>query len=335
VALVYSSPATAASSAAVWRRLTHTPFVLLIQDLWPDSVTSSGRAGRGAASRVIESVLNRFVSWTYRAASHIVVISPGMIDVLISRGVPPDKISLVYNWSSDETDQSELERACARAQARRELDISESAFVVTYAGNQGSAQGLDAVINAAILLREDPNVLLVLAGDGVEAAALVEQAQTANCANVRFTGRLDPGEMNKLRAATDVQLVSLIDDALFAVTMPSKIQSILASGQPMIVMAPGDAAEVAVRSGAGWAVAPGDAAGLAGTVAEARRLPAEELASMARSGRDFYMKTMAKGIGGPRLDEILRRAARSLNAHSTNGGHGRLLPRAARRTWTR
>lgn len=309
VALVYSSPGTAATAPALWRWLSRTPYVLLIQDLWPDSVTSSGLIRQGLVARLVHAALDRFVSWTYRGAARIVVISPGMTEVLVARGVPRDKISLIYNWAPDETPQH---AAAGQAMARAELGIPAGAFVVTYAGNHGPAQGLDRVIQAAGHFRPPSEVMVVLAGDGLETAALEDQARRTGCQNVRFVGRLSSAAMATLRAATDVQLVSLTGDELFAVTMPSKVQSILASAQPLIVMAPGDAADVAEISGAGWAVDPGDAAGLVAAIEAARRLPADDLASKARSGRRYYEDTMSKDMGGASLDRLLRHVARRI-----------------------
>lgn len=313
VALVYSSPATAALAPALWSRIFDTPYVLLIQDLWPDSVTSSRFIRSGGATRLVERVLDRFVSWTYSRAAHVVVISPGMRDVLVARGVAPDKISLVYNWSSDD----ETGGAVDRTSSRRQLGIAEDAFVVTYAGNHGAAQGLRAVIDAASSLRDDPAVQLVLAGDGTETQALAELAADRGLDNVVFTGRLPQSEMPALHAASDVQLVSLIEDELFAVTMPSKVQSILAAGKPLIVMAPGDAADVVRHAGAGWAVRPGDVAALTAAVLDARSRTPEQLAGMAESGRDYYQRTMSRDVGGPRLDLIVRNAAAGRTRRAT------------------
>jgi colanic acid biosynthesis glycosyl transferase WcaI len=315
VALVYSSPATAALGPAVWSRILRTPYVLLIQDLWPDSVTSSQFIRAGRVTRLIESVLQRFVSWTYAGAAHVVVISPGMTDVLMSRGVSKDKISLVYNWSS----AMAPDLAGDRDIARRKLGISEGGFVVTYAGNQGAAQGLRAVMDAAAKLKDIRDVTFVFAGDGTESQSLADVVAQMGLENVKLLGRLTPAEMPDLQAASDVQVVSLIEDDLFAVTMPSKIQSILASGKPLIVMAPGDAAAVVRSSASGWAVRPGGTDELAEAVLDARSRTAEELESMGEAGRSYYLQHMSSDVGGPRLDLILKNAARYRHGIATDG----------------
>lgn len=299
--LVYSSPATAALGPMIWRRIFGVPYVLLIQDLWPDSVVSSGMVAKGW-SGIIGRGLTAFVRWTYSSAAHVAVSSPGMIDVLESRGVPRSKLSVVYNWSPHEQAQ-EPKRSIARAS----LGVSEEEFVVTYAGNLGAVQGLDSLVKAAAHFDDDVTVLIV--GDGVEAQSLRSQAKDLDLTNVRFMGHIDAESMASVHGATDVHVASLVADPLFEITMPSKIQSILAFGKPLIVMGAGDAANVVLEADAGWHVVPGDVAGLATAVAEARALSGEALRRRGELGHAYYDRTMSRRVGAHKLDQVLRSAA--------------------------
>lgn len=307
VALVYSSPATAALAPALWKRWARIPYVLLIQDLWPDSVRATQFIQNQFVSRFVTRALTIFVNWSYRRAAHIAVSSPGMADLLKSRGIPAEKISLVYNWVDDAA-SSDIK--IDQPNARLALDIPEDKFVITYAGTHGAAQGLATVVDAAKLLRHHSGITFLMVGAGIELEKLKRRAQDAQCDNIRFIGQVDRSRMPGIQAASDVQLASLVADELFEHTMPSKIQSILAAGRPLIVMVPGDAAEVTKRSGAGWVVAPGDAEQLASTVLEARSTSTQDLVKMGESGLNFYRKHMSRSIGATRLDSILRTAAR-------------------------
>ena len=100
------------------------------------------------------------------------VISPGAIDLLKSRDVPGDKLSLVYNW----TDEPDSRHVDGRA-ARQELGLPENAFVILDAGNHGPAQGLDVVIKAAHEVRDLHDVQVLLVGDGLRAATQTFVAQ--------------------------------------------------------------------------------------------------------------------------------------------------------------
>ncbi|MGH3457712.1 glycosyltransferase family 4 protein [Aeromicrobium sp.] len=314
VALIYSSPASAALPAMIWRRIARTPYVLLVQDIWPDSVFATGFLARGAARPIARSGLSWFCSWAYRSAAHIAVISPGAIDLLASRGVSRDKISLVYNWTDEPQDDQLDPRA-----ARLELGLPPDAFVITYAGNLGPAQGLDVVIEAADEIRELKDVQVLLAGDGLAAADLRELVRSLGCENVTLTGPLPREKMGLVRSASDVQLVCLADDPLFRVTMPSKVQAILASGTAAIAIGAGDAATVIEESGAGWSVPAGNRTALAEAFRIARHESRDALIARGQAGRAYYRRNMSEAIGGDRLDTILRVAAGSRRSRAGKG----------------
>lgn len=305
VTLVFSSPATAAFPAMVMRRLTRTPYVLFIQDLWPDSVTAAGFIGNRRVGGLVHRILSTFTNWTYKSAAHIAVLSPGMISELERRGVRSQKLSLVYNWANE----SQQSVSPGRAEARARFDVPEDAFVVSYAGNQGAAQGLDVVVRAASRLSAHSEILFLLFGDGMERKKLEKLAADLGCKNVRFVGTIPQADMPFAQAASDVQLVSLVDNALFEITMPSKVQGILASGSPVIAVAAGDVAKAVEDSGAGWAVPPGDDEGLSLRILEACALESQSLKAMGLAGLSYYREHMSEAIGGDRLDEILRWAA--------------------------
>lgn len=304
VALVYSSPATAALAPAVWRRATSTPYVLIVQDLWPESVLSSGMVGNGFVSRLADRILRAFSDWTYRSAAEVVVISPSMRDVLIGRGVSAEKINLVYNWTAERQPSA----AVRPREARRELSLPLDDFIVTYAGNVGTAQALDALVLAAKRL-EDLEVTVVVAGDGVDLSRLQALVADRGVTNVRFLGRLPAEQMPALRAASDLQVVSLADDPLFEVTMPSKVQAILQSGSRLLVIGRGDAAQVAEASGAGWSAPPGDPEAVAAAIRLAALEPPPAASARESAAKEYYQSNMSREIGSTALDQLLRRAA--------------------------
>ena len=311
VVLVYASPATAALPALIARLLVGTPYVLMIQDLWPDSVVATGFINRGGVRRVVESVITRFVARLYRSASHIIAISPGMIAILHSRGVPREKLSLVYNWADEETFRPSL----AEAGLRSTLGIRDDAFVAMYAGNLGPAQGLDAVIRAVGRVDCGRRTVLLLVGDGIAEQELRSLAGQVAAERVVFLPPVPPSRMPGLMAAADIQIVSLRDHPLFHFTMPSKVQSILASGLPVIACAPGDVRDVVLESGAGWVAAPGSVVELERCICEASKAGPDDLALRGKLGRKYYEQKMSEAVNADRLVAILDDAAHSTVSH--------------------
>ncbi|WP_322920493.1 glycosyltransferase family 4 protein [Nocardioides renjunii] len=304
VALVYSSPATAALPAMVARRLWGTPYVLLVQDVWPDSVFASGFL-TGVAGRLARRVLNVFVDLTYRGAHHVAVTSPGMVDLLAARGVPRDKLSVVHNWVQEGPTADVPPETVRRVRAS--WGVGEDDFVLMYAGNHGRAQALEPVVEAFAEMTAEDDCHLVLVGDGVTRPGLVERYGAHR--RIRFVDPVPQAEVAALVQASDAQLVSLADEALFAVTMPSKVQSILAAGLPLVVSARGDSAEVVTSARAGLAVAPGDRPGLRDAVRRLAATDRDERRTMGRRGREWYDAHMSRRVGSESLRQLLARAA--------------------------
>jgi colanic acid biosynthesis glycosyl transferase WcaI len=302
VALVYSSPATAALAPMAAKRLWKTPYVLLIQDVWPDSIFASGFMNRRGFA-TIRRLVDGFVRRAYSGAEHIVVISPGMVDLLEARGVPRDKISLVYNWLPESETRAVVQGA--DRSVSKLLGIPDNERVFLYAGNHGHAQALDALVKA-FDRSETSGGHLVLMGDGVQKPHLQELAQ--NMPRVHFLPPVERGEAARLTRTADVHVVSLAPEPLFSVTMPSKVQSGLAAGLPMLVVAFGDPARTVVDSGAGVAADPGDQHSIAMAAQSLLDLPEDALASMGQRGALTYERDMAREVGAPRLAAIIENA---------------------------
>ncbi|GIJ22540.1 glycosyltransferase family 4 protein [Micromonospora lutea] len=305
VALVYSSPATAAAAALTARLRWGIPYVLMVMDLWPDSVFATGFLTRGPARRVAETTLSRFTDLTYRWAEHVTVPSPGLRDTLAARGVPTEKVSVVYNWA----DEKLMQPTEPDPHLRTRLGLSPDDFVVLYGGNHGPAQDLGVAVAAMGQLRDLTDVHLVLVGDGVSKPALRTAAGELGLRTIHFVDPVAPEHMAAVMAAADIQLVCLADEPLFQITMPSKVQTILACGQPVLSCAPGDAARAVREAGAGFTTAPGNPQQLAQTIRLAHATPRAQLRAMGLAGLDHYRLLMSEGANAQVLAELLAAAA--------------------------
>ena len=136
----------------------------------------------------------------------------------------------------------------------------EAACLVVYAGLHGIAQGLDQVLDAAVLIR-NRSLRVVLVGDGPEKARLERRSRELNLTNLRFLEARTREAMPELMASADVALVPLKLPLPGAV--PSKLYEAMGAGAAVILVADGEAASVVRESGAGIVVSPGDVRGLA------------------------------------------------------------------------
>ena len=296
--LTYSSPATAALPAMLARRGMRAPTGMVIQDLWPDSVTGSGFV-KGRAARTIDAVLEPFCRWTYHHADAIGVISPGMGDLLVSRGVHAARIHPTPN-SVDDT----FIQGASPVDLRSVLGI-DSGRIFLYAGNFGPMQDLLPLVTAFSGL---DHAHLVLLGDGVERPAVT--AAAAGLPNVHVLPPVPTSEVGGWLLGADVQVVSLRDDALLRVTMPSKVQTSLATGRPVLVHAAGDAADLITGAGAGRCAPPGDVHAVRAAVTSMTTASEEDLGQMGTNARTLYEERFTTSAAGRQLEAMLMAAVR-------------------------
>jgi colanic acid biosynthesis glycosyl transferase WcaI len=292
----YHPPATIGGAAVVLSRLNQCPFVYDIQDLWPDTVAASGML----QNKIAWALIDRWCRWVYRHAAQITVLSPGFKARLVERGVPASKITVIYNWA-DETKMKQVERDEALA---RSLGMAGK-FNITFAGTMGLGQALDTVLEAAALLRERaPDIQFVFVGGGVEKERLEAIARRQSLSNVLFLPRRAPEEMPPVFALSDVLLVHLKDDPLFRITIPSKTQTYMAVGKPILMAVPGDAADLVTRAGCGVVCPPEDAPALAEAAWHLFQLSEAERAAMGQRGREFYQRELSMDVGVRRFEDI-------------------------------
>lgn len=298
---VYQGPATLALPAMLLRLLRGVPYVLDVQDLWPESVTSSGML----ALPRLTFLLHKWCDLTLRLSRRVVVLSPGYRRVLGERGVPERKVEVVYNWCSETPDCP----APAGAAGEDRFGLG-GRFTVLYAGNLGRVQALDAVLGAAALLRQShPEVLFALVGDGVDTERLKALAGRQGLDNVRFIPRQPVAQIGTLLAWAEALLIHLRDDPLCRVGIPQKTQAYLAAGRPVLVAVQGEAAQLVLRARGGLACQPEQAESIAQAVRDLAALSPRQREEMGQNGRSYYERHLAFAVGVKRMDEIFKGSA--------------------------
>jgi glycosyltransferase involved in cell wall biosynthesis len=218
----------------------------------------------------------------YRRAALIISQSQAMRETLIDRGVTREKTVTIFNWADENT-----------AIARGEYDVGvlgfEGRFNLVFGGNLGRAQGLETVVRATLLAaREVPEIKLTLVGDGMERQRLAALITELGTTHVQLVGAVPRTQIGDIFAAADVLILHLLDEPLFAITIPSKVQFYMAMGRPILACVRGEAADIVTDCGAGLAVAPQDVAAMAAKMVEMARLSPGERAAMGRCGRAAY-----------------------------------------------
>ena len=183
------------------------------------------------------------------------------------------------------------------------------AFTAMYTGSLGDVQGLNLVVEAADLLRQRADIGFVFVGSGVAEQSLRADVASKGLDNVRFLGMWPLDRMSEILALGDVQLVMLRDLPIFRRTLPSKVQSTLAAGRPIIGAVTGDAATIIDASGAGTTVPPGSAVELAEAIDRMSRMVMRDRARLGQTGRAYYERELGRDLGGAKLEHVLKEAA--------------------------
>lgn len=250
--------------------------VFYCQDIFPEVAGLLEDFHSPLVNTVLEH-LNRFL---VRRATRIVALGDTMAARLVDgKGADRSKITVIHNWA-DTTAIVPSDKRNPFAEAHG----LAGRFVVLHAGNIGLSQNLDAVIDAAELLKTRPDILLLFIGDGNRKVALQEAVRARGLDNVRFLPFQPRDQLRWTYAASDVCLVSL-KPGLAGYIVPSKLYPILAAGRPYVaaVEASSEIAALTASHGCGMLATPGDAAELASRITELADHPARGQAMGARA----------------------------------------------------
>jgi lipopolysaccharide/colanic/teichoic acid biosynthesis glycosyltransferase len=275
-----SPPIFQAFSAWAVAFLRRRPFLLEIRDLWPEFAIDMGVLTNPALiwfSRRLERFL-------YTHAAHIVVNSPAYRDYLVAHQVAPLSISLIPNGVDPTMFDPE-----STGETSRQRWALRNTFVLCYAGAIGMANDLLTVIRTAERLREEQDIVFLIAGDGKERPNLEAESARLRLENVIFTGQLSKSDVADVMAASDACIAILKDIPMFRTTYPNKVFDYMAAGRATVLAIDGVIRRVIEDSGSGIFVRPGDEADLADAILRlARNRPA--VREMGLRGRQYVVR---------------------------------------------
>jgi colanic acid biosynthesis glycosyl transferase WcaI len=299
VFFVESPPLLTGLAGLAYRRLKRAPYVFNVSDIWPQSAVELGALRNRFAVRLAEMLEMHL----YRKAVRVSVVTPGMVERLAIRGVPPGKLFLLTNG----VDTSVFRPAAPNMELARSLGLDERK-VFLYAGTHGMAQGLGTVLDAA-KLTSNAEVLYVLAGEGAEREALVRRAQSEGIANVKFLPNQPKQVMPDLLNLAYATIIPLKRLDLFKAALPSKMFESMATAKPIVASMWGEAADLIEAAGCGFVVPPEDPAALRDAVVRLAADPAIAR-SLGEKGRQYVQAHFDRDVIAARFIELLWDAAR-------------------------
>ena len=273
VVFATTTPLTAGIPGIVARLWGRRPFVFEVRDLWPELPKAMGIV----RNPILLGLMSALEWASYRSADRLVGLSPGIVDGIARRGVPRDRITLVPNGC-------DLDLFSGTAAAWRPEGVRDDQMLAVFSGTHGLANGLGAVLDAAVVLKAQgrDDIRLALVGQGREKAMLVERAQLEGLDNVLFLEPIPKTRLGDLLAGADLGLQCLKNvPAFYYGTSPNKFFDYIAAGLPVLNNYPGWLAELITTHDCGFAVPPDDPQAFA----EALIAAADDREALARKGQ--------------------------------------------------
>lgn len=231
-------------------RMKRAPWVLEIRDLWPESILAVG----AIKNRFIIHLLEWLELFAYRQADRIVPVTDAFQRYIEGKGIPKEKITVIKNGA----DLTLYKPVTGTNRLAESLGV-QGKFVAAYLGTHGMAHHLETVLHAAQRLREYPDIVLILAGDGAERQRLAALREELGLDNVLMLDQQPKEQMPWLWALSDVSLILLKKSDLFKTVIPSKIFESMAMEKPIILGVEGESADIVRAADAGYCIEPENA----------------------------------------------------------------------------
>ena len=219
------SPVMMAEGALAWAKRNHRCCVLYCLDLWPESLLAGG-IGQGSP---IYQLFLRISRRIYRSADGILVSSRGYAEYFREK-FQIENVRYLPQYAEDLF--GELPQPTEEKQT---VDF-------LFAGNVGSGQSVETIVEAARLLKNERTIHIHIVGGGISLEKCRILAE--GLPNITFYGRQKLEQMPRYYAMADVFLVSLVKDPVLSMCLPGKVQSYLAAGKPVVGAIDGEAARV-------------------------------------------------------------------------------------------
>lgn len=270
------SPILQAIPALLIGWLKRLKVVIWVQDLWPESLEATGYVRNKRVLSMVEQVV-RFI---YRHTDLLLVQSKAFEDRVSN--LAPGKPVVYYPNSVDHIfcDSPDVPLPLVTA-----LD---DGFAVVFAGNVGTGQAVEVIVEVSALLLDYPEIRFIVFGEGSRWAWMREQVQLQGLKNLHLPGRYPEVTMPGLMQKASALLVTLADRPIFAATVPNKVQAYMAAGRPILACLNGEGARLVAEAGAGLTVPAENAPALANAVLRLYRMSAEERSAMGANGRRYF-----------------------------------------------
>ncbi|HJH60385.1 MAG TPA: glycosyltransferase family 4 protein [Bacteroidetes bacterium] len=297
---ISSTPPIQGAMAALIKKFNKIPVIYNLQDIFPDSLVGTGLAKKDGLLWKIGRVIENF---TYRNVDKIIVISEDFKRNIIAKGVPEEKIEVIYNWVDE---NAVVPIAKKDNPIFDELNIDRNLFHVVYAGNLGHAQNVQVLLEAAKELKDKNSIEFLIFGTGGLKNEYESFVINNALKNVRFFPLQPMEKVSQVYSLADASVVSC-KKGLGGSAMPSKTWNILSAGTSVLCSfdGGGDLQRIIEDNNVGLFSEAGDHIALCKNILKLfnNRSMCEEYG---RNGRNFILNNLTKEIGTSKYVQIIK-----------------------------
>ncbi len=296
IAFIDSTPPIQGLKLPILRLFRNKVIVHNVHDLFPETLSGTGLAKRGGFLWKIGMWVSNV---TFRNSDKIIAISNDIKRSMVARGVPKEKIDVVYNWVDEKAVQPVKKE---ENPLYEEFGLSRDKFTVVYAGNLGNAQNISIVLDGAKELSE---VQFAVFGSGGLENEIRKRIEEENLINVHLNPLQPVERVSFVYSLGDACIVSC-KEGLGGSAMPSKSWSIMSCGRPVVAsFDEGELKEILENNDCGVFSHAGNVQEFVDAIKSLAETP-DRCTEMGANARHFIEANLTKEVGAKKYVEIIK-----------------------------
>lgn len=305
VIFIASTPPIQGVLGGVLKKIKKVPFIYNLQDIFPDSLVGTGLAKKDGLLWKIGRVIENF---TYRNADKIIVISQDFKRNIMAKGVPEEKIEVIYNWV-DEQAVINIPRENNKLFEKYNLDTNK--FYITYCGNIGLTQNMDLLLDVAKELSTENNIHFVLVGEGADKSRVQSRVEKENIDNISFLPFQPYEDISHVFSLGDVGLI-ISKPGVGENSVPSKTWSIMSAECPVIAnFDENEIKTILSENNCGIFTKAGDKEAFKNAILELYSNK-DKAVQLGKNGRQFIMENLTREIGTSKYVKVVEEVANKI-----------------------
>lgn len=300
IVFLSSTPPTMGIIGGIIKRWRKIPFIYNLQDIFPDSLVSTGLAKKNGLLWMIGRKIENF---TYRNADKIIVISEDFKKNIMAKGVSEDKIVVIYNWV-DQNSVVDIPREKNKLFDMYGLDRDK--FYITYNGNIGHSQNMDMLLTVAEDFKyKYPDINFVLVGEGAYVDVVRNRSEELRLSNVHILPFQPYEDISHVFSLGDVSLV-ISKPGTGAASVPSKTWSIMSASRPVLAnFDENELKDIINQNQCGIFTKAGDKKAFSDAIIKLYN-DRDLCRKYGKNGREFVLNNLTKEIGTQKSVDVIK-----------------------------